>query len=71
MSVPKEISLGQSVPDSTDAEKAVGVNHVVHETDDNLYMERKDSDNFQGGVQRVRAITSIWSAKTMALTFIL
>lgn len=55
-----------------DAEKGTAVNGVVNETGDNLDSpERKDSDGFQNGVQRVRAITSVWSKKTLVLTFVL
>ncbi|CAI7678625.1 unnamed protein product [Penicillium pancosmium] len=55
-----------------DAEKAVVVNQVVRDNDFHLDIpEREDSDGFQGGVQRVRAITSVWSTKTLILTFVL
>jgi hypothetical protein len=48
-----------------DAEKhAAGSNHSGDDSDGN-------SEVFQGGVQRVRAITSIWGHKTMWLMFAL
>jgi len=49
----------------------VGINQAVEETNDDLESKEKNSENFQNGVQRVRAITSVWSTKTMVLMFIL
>ncbi|CAI7663836.1 unnamed protein product [Penicillium manginii] len=64
--------ISRSKDSQGDAEKGMVVNHVVKETEDHLNLpERNDSDNFQGGVKRVRAITSVWSTKTLILTFIL
>lgn len=54
-----------------DVEKEVVVNQVVRDNNNYLDHERKDSDGFQGGVQRVRAITSVWSTKTLVFTFVL
>ncbi|KAJ5827817.1 Major facilitator superfamily domain general substrate transporter [Penicillium robsamsonii] len=42
-----------------------------HPSDDKTSLSDRDSSEFQGGVQRVRAITSTWSAKTLILMFIL
>lgn len=53
-----------------DAEKAGRVNQTVKEGDKPEVSDR-DSGEFQGDVQRVRAITSSWSTKTLVLTFIL
>ncbi|OQE26842.1 hypothetical protein PENSTE_c005G08780 [Penicillium steckii] len=55
----------------SDPEKQNEINHVVEETNDDSEIKEKDSANFQNGVQRVRAITSVWSTKTMILMFIL
>jgi hypothetical protein len=52
-----------------DAEKA-GIQQVVDE-DDKASISDKDSADFQGGVKRVRAITSSWSTKTLVLVFVL
>ncbi|CAI7639978.1 unnamed protein product [Penicillium glandicola] len=59
---------------SHDAEKTAGFG--VHQgmdnpSDDKASMSERDSSEFQGGVQRVRAITSAWSTKTLILMFIL
>lgn len=51
-----------------DAEKA-GVQRTVE--NDQASISDKDSAEFQGGVRRVRAITSSWSTKTMVLMFVL
>ncbi|KAJ5999782.1 hypothetical protein N7481_000191 [Penicillium waksmanii] len=64
--------ISRSKDSQGDAEKGDVVSQVVRDTDDHLDLpERKDSDGFQGGVQRVRAITSVWSTKTLILTFVL
>lgn len=55
-----------------DAEKA-GARQVVERgvEQDQASISDKDSADFQGGVQRVRAVTSSWSKKTLVLMFIL
>jgi hypothetical protein len=54
---------------SHDAEKAVS-RQAVYENDQ-ASISDKDSVEFQGGVRRVRAITSSWSTKTLILVFVL
>jgi hypothetical protein len=58
---------------SRDAEKMEGfdVRQGVDNPSDEASMSDRDSRDFQGGVQRVRAITSTWSTKTLVLMFIL
>jgi cobyric acid synthase len=59
---------------SRDAEKMEGFDvhqGVDNPSDDKASMSDRDSRDFQGGVQRVRAITSTWSTKTLVLMFIL
>ncbi|KAJ5222978.1 major facilitator superfamily domain-containing protein [Penicillium citrinum] len=68
MGTPKEISARQD--EQIDTEKKAGINQAVEETNDDLVSEEKNSENFQNGVQRVKAITSVWSTKTMVLMFI-
>lgn len=53
-----------------DAEK-VGVRKTVEPENDQASISDKDSAEFQGGVKRVRAITSSWSRNTLVLMFIL
>lgn len=47
-----------------------GVVHA-HETNSDTETKSIESDNFQNGVQRVRAITEIWSKETLIIMFIL
>ncbi|CAG8128411.1 unnamed protein product [Penicillium salamii] len=55
-----------------DAEKAGARQVVEHGVEhDQASISDKDSADFQGGVQRVRAVTSSWSKKTLVLMFIL
>ena len=59
---------------SRDAEKMGGFDFhqgVGNPSDDKVSLSDQDSHDFQGGVQRVRAITSTWSTKTLVLMFIL
>jgi hypothetical protein len=58
---------------SRDAEKMgeFDVHQGVDKPSDEASMSDRDSRDFQGGVQRVRAITSAWSTKTLVLMFIL
>ncbi|KAJ5359847.1 Major facilitator superfamily domain general substrate transporter [Penicillium concentricum] len=63
-----------SASTSCDAEKMAKFR--VHQgmenpSDDKASLSGRDSSEFQGGVQRVRAITSTWSTKTLILMFIL
>lgn len=44
---------------------------VDNPSDDKASLSARDSSEFQGGVRRVRAITSTWSTKTLILMFIL
>lgn len=44
---------------------------VENPSDDKASLSARDSSEFQGGVRRVRAITSAWSTKTLILMFIL
>ncbi|KAF7590827.1 hypothetical protein BBP40_002350 [Aspergillus hancockii] len=55
-----------------DTGKNTGIDHIVQEapTDDVGDLE-KDTTQYQGGVERVRAITLVWSKQTMWLMFIL
>jgi hypothetical protein len=50
--------------DNADAEKGPAVDTVGTDTS-----SVADSDRFQGGVQRVRGVTSVWSGKTMWTMF--
>ncbi|OQD89626.1 hypothetical protein PENANT_c002G09136 [Penicillium antarcticum] len=55
-----------------DAERAMELNEGVnHPSDDKASLSDADSAEFQGGVQRVRAITASWDKKTLILMFIL
>lgn len=72
----KTIISDQVTPASTshDAERIAELR--VHQNmddlpDDKASLSGRDSNEFQGGVQRVRAITSAWSTKTLILMFIL
>ncbi|KAJ6190075.1 hypothetical protein N7519_000096 [Penicillium mononematosum] len=59
---------------SRDPEKMEGFDvhqGVDNPSDDKASMSDRDSRDFQGGVQRVRAITLTWSTKTLVLMFIL
>ncbi|USP81792.1 siderophore transporter [Curvularia clavata] len=42
----------------------------AHETNSDAETKSVESDNFQNGVQRVRAITEIWSKETLIIMFI-
>ncbi|EGY22015.1 siderophore iron transporter mirB [Verticillium dahliae VdLs.17] len=59
--------------DNIDIEKSVAANQAVDEMphDDLKADSDADSANFQGGVRRVRAITTVWSKKTLWLMFAL
>ncbi|KAL4782686.1 major facilitator superfamily domain-containing protein [Aspergillus varians] len=52
-------------------EKMAGPNQAVNEADEKGSLSDKDSAQFQGGVQRVRAIASSWSTTTLILMFVL
>ncbi|KAJ5772783.1 Major facilitator superfamily domain general substrate transporter [Penicillium paradoxum] len=57
---------------SHDAEKTAGVHQTENDlSDDKASLSSQDLHNFQGGVWRVRAITTAWSTKTLVLMFIL
>lgn len=52
--------------------KEFGVHQGVDSpSDDKASLSGRDSSEYQGGVRRVRAITSTWSTKTLILMFIL
>jgi hypothetical protein len=54
-----------------DIEKSINPkSHAVEANSDGGY-RTDDSEKFQAGVQRVRAITEIWSKKTLIYMFIL
>ena len=61
------------VSKETDVEKRVDDSHAHGlETNSNgSYKADNDSDRFQPGVQRVRAITEIWSKSTLISMFVL
>jgi hypothetical protein len=52
------------------AEKSINPTHVLETNSDGGYSS-DDPEKFQAGVQRVRAITEIWSKKTLIAMFIL
>jgi hypothetical protein len=55
-----------------DAENAIELNQAPNDrSDDKASISDADSAEFQGGVQRVRAITASWPTKTLVLMFIL
>ncbi|EOA91626.1 hypothetical protein ACJQWK_03094 [Exserohilum turcicum] len=54
-------------PHDLDIEKRGG--GAVHEMASDTETKSVESDNFQNGVQRVRAITEIWSKKTLVTMF--
>jgi hypothetical protein len=54
-----------------DIEKSINPNsHAVELSSQDGY-KTDDSENFQNGVQRVRAITEIWNKQTLIVMFIL
>jgi hypothetical protein len=54
-----------------DIEKSINPNsHAVESSSQDGY-KTDDSENFQNGVQRVRAITEIWNKQTLIVMFIL
>lgn len=68
--VPSQIEPVVSAVEDTD--QNAGVDRIVQEPSrDGVSISDKDSALFQGGVQRVRAITSLWSKNTMWLMFVL
>ncbi|KAI3545198.1 siderophore iron transporter mirB [Colletotrichum abscissum] len=55
-----------------DYEKNIAYDNGAQEVNHDTKQESDaESENFQGGVQRVRAITSVWSKKTMIIMFCL
>ncbi|KAJ5101180.1 hypothetical protein N7456_007232 [Penicillium angulare] len=55
-----------------DTEKGTSTNQAIDEVAENKNIsEKEDEGNFQNGVQRVRAITTVWSTKTLVLMFVL
>ncbi|KAJ6022720.1 hypothetical protein N7499_008035 [Penicillium canescens] len=71
----KTTAIDQVAPASGidhDAERAMELDHARNDrSDDKASISDADSAEFQGGVQRVRAITASWSTKTLVLMFIL
>ncbi|KAE8139836.1 major facilitator superfamily domain-containing protein [Aspergillus pseudotamarii] len=67
---PNQVELVSNT--GNDTENNAGLDRIVQETPrDDSSISDKESTLFQGGVQRVRAITSLWSKNTMWLMFIL
>ncbi|TDZ30271.1 MFS siderochrome iron transporter 1 [Colletotrichum spinosum] len=63
---------GENRPNSgPEVEKNGTYGNGVHEVNDTKTDSDVDSETFAPGVQRVRAITSVWSKKTLILMFIL
>ncbi|KAH6683709.1 siderophore iron transporter mirB [Plectosphaerella plurivora] len=59
-------------PQITPAEKNVGFNNDAQEINrDEKQYDTDGSDNFQEGVNRMRAITSVWSKRSLICMFIL
>lgn len=59
-------------PQITPAEKSVGFNNDAQEVNrDEKQYDTDGSDNFQEGVNRMRAITSVWSKRSLICMFIL
>lgn len=56
-------------PHDVDIEKRGG--GAVHEMGSDTETKSVESEDFQNGVQRVRAITEIWSKQTLIAMFIL
>lgn len=55
-----------------DIEKSINLNsHAVETSSDGGLKSDGDSERFQAGVQRVRAITEIWNKQTLIVMFIL
>jgi hypothetical protein len=55
-----------------DIEKSINPNsHIVDTSSDGGLKSDGDSERFQTGVQRVRAITEIWNKQTLIAMFIL
>ena len=54
-----------------DIEKSVNPNSHSHETNSDGDTKSVESETFQNGVQRVRAITEIWSKQTLIIMFVL
>nr|XP_036583951.1 siderophore iron transporter mirb [Colletotrichum truncatum]KAF6793210.1 siderophore iron transporter mirb [Colletotrichum truncatum] len=56
----------------SDIEKSGPYNNGVQEVNQNTKEDSDaESENYQGGVQRVRAITSVWTKKTMITMFVI
>lgn len=57
---------------TVDMEKnETGVNTHAHEAGSDAETTSVESETFQNGVQRVRAITEIWDKKTLITMFVL
>lgn len=54
-----------------DIEKSGNTGIATHEAGSDVETKSVESENFQNGVQRVRAITEIWSKQTLITMFIL
>ncbi|OGE56287.1 hypothetical protein PENARI_c003G08124 [Penicillium arizonense] len=71
----KTTAVDQVIPASGinhDAERAMELDQARNDrSDDKVGISDADSAEFQGGVQRVRAITASWSTETLILMFIL
>ena len=54
-----------------DIEKSGDGQFHTHETGSDVETKSVESETFQNGVQRVRAITEIWDKKTLITMFVL
>jgi hypothetical protein len=59
------------IPPPRDIEKSGDGHFHAHETGSDGETRSVESETFQNGVQRVRAITQIWDKKTLVTMFIL
>lgn len=63
-------AVTQDHPKENDIEKSVNPTSQETSSNDGI-KEDRESERFQPGVQRVRAITEIWSKQTMIAMFVL
>jgi hypothetical protein len=54
-----------------DIEKNAGARFHAHEARSDAETKSVESEQFQNGVQRVRAITEVWDKKTLIIMFVL
>jgi hypothetical protein len=66
------VRLAHDVANKFDMEKNINPqSHGVEASSDGGLKAEDDSERFQNGVQRVRAITEIWNKQTLIAMFIL